>query len=993
VIEEISYQKYEEFHDFSIRENCVEFAAESLIQLENILLSLDYNFLSQIILILQEKKICGNLVESLNTKIAEKDELRVRESTRTGMKLPVESTGKFSGFSLLISQFHSLHVDPASCDFTLPFFEEIDSRLHYKTQVESLLYINREKTRDGFLSLLRQYQKQQNSLEGIENVSFASMASEEARSLFTSILPENRWWFSKFFVMELIQIGSNIFGENDKDLLKKIVDDKVVGKSSDRLRKLHRRFSSQKSSSAQDRRNDHRIQMSGISSDHTPIIIGSTQSQSCGEANTRLFLDNQLFFYHFLRSCDSHELSQLINTQIESHLLLFISKESDVDPRKHFTEQVLRLKVLGKFLGYLHFSSNWNSMPLYLHNPAVEKARKEATNCLDQLDPRFDVMKYLERSIERCEIVRDMPWISDYLMMLSHDRISLTTKYFRRVLLLLRWVQTGQRLLSMGENGILIYIQIDHLLQVLHAHKFLKNATDVSSIRLSKGIFVQSNVCQSLSNPHALDYLPFLCNQIYIQGCVCDLEEFKDFIHSRLCMSRRTGKHEARVSTSSSIRKLRPMQISDELTNSMTAIMPPSIAPHSLEEENSNRSLSSLELAFFKLHSDIQRNVEFAIGVVVRNSFEYTANWVVIPGADSLVDNLLTEIDEDEGLGLSIGHKSRGHKFEMRLNKVLEEKSRCCCELAAQTAKDFCLDRVEKAVLSLVSPSLGTTLCQVIVKIAIKRAVFALESLMERMARKEFLDRIKMRKKALFKITVEQVPALTVSEVDLKLNNSFDLDVNRTLVSTFSRHSGKEKPVYEIAVAIRQISAEVFKISNQVDASLELTTITTRMRILMKNSKKILKSFGLITPTICACLWRVMLSSSRLTYRLSKYLIRFNVDELSPAFEKAVVEYSNRLSSIIEVALVSCHEQKRAYNWAQELTRRFIRILVHVDKPLVCARSYRLYSLPIASVISTVEAICPGANAPIIQEYFGLEEEIDLIVRLADNLNKKVLIS
>ena len=68
-------------------------------------------------------------------------ELHVVESARIGYQLPVEMMAN------------------AVQDFALSFSEETDVRLQYLTPTESILYANREKIRDGFLSLLRQFQQ------------------------------------------------------------------------------------------------------------------------------------------------------------------------------------------------------------------------------------------------------------------------------------------------------------------------------------------------------------------------------------------------------------------------------------------------------------------------------------------------------------------------------------------------------------------------------------------------------------------------------------------------------------------------------------------------------------------------------------------------------------------------------------------------------------------------------------------------------------------
>ncbi|KAF4322505.1 hypothetical protein BBO99_00002659 [Phytophthora kernoviae] len=332
--------------EFCWRVHCLDFAELVFEEIEEVLAHLGSDLLG-----LVKQSLCGvgdictAMVERLGRVSQRREELRVAESARIGCQLPIEMKAS------------------AVRDFALPFCEETDSRLHYRTPAESLLYSNREKVRDGFLSLLRQFQQKQHSLVGIENAGVAAAAIASARELLAEVSPENRWWFAKFFVLELVQVGSNPFGESDKDLVLKIMEDKLV---------------------------DTRA---ASNEDDATKNFTATFDRMRG-----FFSDNQLFFFHFLHSCDSYEFSELVKHQLERQFYAIRDTTSpSADARKDFTEVVLRLKVVAKFLGYLRFSPQW-----------------QVTSSIRRLSAQNAAFKAVEREgISTLEIARDssLDWI------------------------------------------------------------------------------------------------------------------------------------------------------------------------------------------------------------------------------------------------------------------------------------------------------------------------------------------------------------------------------------------------------------------------------------------------------------------------------------------------------------------------------------------------------------------------------------------------------
>ncbi|KAG7384540.1 hypothetical protein PHYPSEUDO_002528 [Phytophthora pseudosyringae] len=135
---------------------------------------------------------------------------------------------------------------------------------------------------------------------------------------------------------ELVQVGSNPFGERDNDLVLKIMEDKLVVQNPDWLRNLNRRFSSQKplnkapqphlqrsgggsnGSSGGGNRASAKGTNNSVRKNRPEVRTTTSEDDTTKNFTATLdrmksyFTDNQLFFFHFLHSCDSYEFSELV---------------------------------------------------------------------------------------------------------------------------------------------------------------------------------------------------------------------------------------------------------------------------------------------------------------------------------------------------------------------------------------------------------------------------------------------------------------------------------------------------------------------------------------------------------------------------------------------------------------------------------------------------------------------------------------------------------
>ncbi|TMW59035.1 hypothetical protein Poli38472_007180 [Pythium oligandrum] len=801
-------------NEFCNSEVATAFAAIALETAEPVLSHLGADMVQLIAKTLEDFRLCGDLPSRLHHTLQEREERRVQESAKIGCELPIETKGT------------------ALRDYTLPFCEETDSRLNYRSPGESVLYSNREKVRDAFLSQLRTYQKRQNSLLAADQDRAATAAAEDARSLLRDVLPENMWWFARFFVMELVQVGSNPLGESDNELVSKIMEDKMVVKNPDRLHKLHRRFTNQKPVDTAASTLAHRNHKAGgvpplrnsgrgngssggKPNNSTRLVPSSSASASSSVQNAStapsqpdvydrmrsFFTENQLFFFHFLRSCDSFQFTTLVQHQIHAQFASIWHAKTSSDARKEFTETVLRLKVLAKFLGFLLFSPQWHWLTLSTtsmagttgsKNAALEAAQRDAVKTLEDAKAMrsFDALSFLKDSIRDGTIAKCVPWICDYLTMLSSDALSSSTSYFQQLFQLLDRLHRSERLLALGETGLFIAMQIERLFQIVEIDDILpptqrwyaqrdNNEAEDGDNQLAT-LFSQvtlSNDENNVREDATLDRLPFLYSKMFVQVCVTELEDLRSFIQIRSNpLSRVANSALRRVSVANGgdklpvIRKVRPLQV--VLTHQVDTIEThsrPGTPGDKTDRVGTHQD--KMSEALFKVQPQLKRAVEFVVETVVTAICEYVIGKYAAPRADALVDSCLQDANNAAPFTQLLLQE-----FQTRLDQRHDEFLQITITEALQEATELCQERVEAALIPLVSPSSPSALAAAATKIANKRAETATTSLITRSLRTEFLKRVASRKRTIVKDATTTSPQDSESSdpVARRLQNAFD---------------------------------------------------------------------------------------------------------------------------------------------------------------------------------------------------------------------------
>jgi hypothetical protein len=237
----------------------------------------------------------------------------------------------------------------------------IDSRNYFKTNEEQQIYNNREKCRDAFFHLVREFATNNNSPPTVQTTSTTasflnatSNSIEQSRrdhalrdriqSFLQMLLPANYWWFSQLFESQLIQLCANQNFVND--ILREL--DPSIAKLADieKLRKLQQRISSKEDSK----------ESPGVS---------ETQKRNDGREGPEDFflkfleIGNNYTLNTLIARAIANKLTHLIHNWIENtyDISKTLANSSTRPPILHqttkaFADQTLQMKVLSKVITY-----------------------------------------------------------------------------------------------------------------------------------------------------------------------------------------------------------------------------------------------------------------------------------------------------------------------------------------------------------------------------------------------------------------------------------------------------------------------------------------------------------------------------------------------------------------------------------------------------------------------------------------------------------------
>ncbi|OQS07085.1 AAA ATPase domain-containing protein [Thraustotheca clavata] len=622
------------------------------------------------------------------------EEQRSSESQAVGTPLPVE--------------MHGINAR----DFAVPFCEDTDSRLHFRSPSEAVMFSNREKARDGFLSLLRQWQRQQQSIDGHN-----SSVSQDMPMVLNDVSPENLWWFAQFFVKELCQVGINPLGENDRDLVQKIMhDDKL--KNPDRLRKLHQRFTSQQ-------------QPKGKLLKTPAKASQPVETTYTTDVDPLVFPDNQLFFAQFLHTTNHSSFLHLVATVLEGQLRQILKPLASSSPstRKTFTLHVLEAKLLGKFLGFMHYSPYWH-VPAHPTNSAMERARQQAIALRNLVREPLDIHENLVRSVKEHTLMANLPWLVDYIRMLLRDPVACATDYvqhlFDHIYLLYhshRWT------LSRSENSLYLRLQLESLLHSASSASSQLSTTAIAQ-RISKDA-VDQEFHQVLSEAvSGLDGMPFLASTMFIQSCIPDVSALRRVL---LQMQSDVNKQ-----NQSRRLKVRPLVISMVKCDDETPSKPPIKVPGNDDDP--------LIRAFFKQYPSLQATIDFVVDTTMTNACHFVGPNVVIPAANTFMNSIQNKLTEDDKTMDRVSTIVRKHISTAKL---------AACAAAVATAEPYCKQHIPIVLNSLIAPTIDEKVKVLAVSLATQKAIERLQSVVAATMGMEFSKQVVQRAR---KITKPSAP-------------------------------------------------------------------------------------------------------------------------------------------------------------------------------------------------------------------------------------------
>ncbi|KAI9921532.1 hypothetical protein PsorP6_000177 [Peronosclerospora sorghi] len=309
-------------------------------------------------------------------------------------------------------------------------------------------------------------------------------------------------------------------------------------------------------------------------------------------------------------------------------------------------------------------------------NAAFQALEKQGIETLERVhDAHMDVNHWLEQSIVDASLDKCLPWLCDYLSMLSLDRLSIRTRYFEHVLVLLQLVHRSPRLNSLGDTGVYLAMQIEKMLQLLDVDKFDARSRDKWRHVVSMEI---QTVLACSEVVEGQDTLPFLYSQVLVQTCVSEVDDLRAFLQTQV-QARRLCASKATPNAVVPLRKLRPLQ--------------PTTKPV----------------------------VDFVVASVTTDVCDYVLTLLVTPRAYHLVARCVAR-----RLGRNVSHETRDARVASCQQLVT---ARTCTEshatvlAALDAAMKLAEAHLESALPSLLSPSLHRFIKRAAVEIARERTL------------------------------------------------------------------------------------------------------------------------------------------------------------------------------------------------------------------------------------------------------------------------------
>jgi len=688
-------------HIFSSGLACRRFACEVLSRLKLIVINLGHEIIKSLVALPVLADVLPSLLSDLKLAL-----------DRSNDDLMLESSHMVVNDTIHTSLFTS-----KVANFTVPFDENRDSRHNYRSRDQTMLFSNREESRDKFMYQLRAFQEIRGT---VVDPSQADMYIDEIKKscqeMVRSLKTGNSFWFAEFFCDLLLQIGLVPMEETDKEMLKNV--------DKERLKKLHRRFTSkgsQKSKSSQK-----------LSLERKDQAVSTAQGHFSG---------HQEFFYIFLLAVDSHSFG----VHLRRRIVGLITEMSSAEETKAMEDRVAKMQLLAKFLGMLTFSPNWSTVyedPSSSTNLALSTASKDALAQLNCTVPIIPLRKYIERAWRDGHLLVIIPWVVEFLRMATWDSLSIEANYYQDVFCLLRSIhrkisqRTPEDQSSVSSNMLLVSFQLETLFAAVVGLSKCENFADMTLPLQKEGTACPGSDAEeaSYSRARSLDALPFRFSKSFLFSASSHLEELHKLIvdlthRKRSCNGPGTPK------------KLRPYAVNADKPSDLPskALFPaPAAFVDGNEGQRGNQSISQgtqlfsqsesdirgkLVGTFFHQHRDLQELCEFIVGWSVKNVLSTCVKEHITPRLEA---------------NAAASDETNLDSFVKKIRAAEKDIITDACHLM----KEKTADSISESMRILCPPSTSPEVGEIAITLAIQASRQSCDALVNSMVRMEVKKRV-----------------------------------------------------------------------------------------------------------------------------------------------------------------------------------------------------------------------------------------------------------
>jgi len=478
-------------------------------------------------------------------------------------------------------------------------------------------------------------------------------------------------WFAQFFCELLLQVGLAPVDEMDQELLKIVADDR------DKLQKLHKRFSKKIPSRASQARAGFASTATATGRrneryrNHNNINNNKSWMTSTFQESLSYFPGYQEFFFIFLYSVNSYNFGIHLLHQVVEKMSGMISNHS----LSGLEKRMLELALLGRFLGFLVFSPNWQEEGIDLN---------KLKPCICSLDYGLNLLesvglplpKIVQEAWDGGYIFLTIPWVTELLKMSKWDSISQSSMNYRQILANLRLVQSytsqpsPEEIMGGGSHLQLLSFHLETFFNDTFSLPKLTSLPDATIARNSR------------TNPDSLDNQKIGLSTAAIYASSPHMENLCDMITN---MTKKKTRHEIK-------RKLRPSivttAVGTEAQSYLGAELPREkvMSPLSktackgspLDKSAYGKKIhaqNKLMEGFFHQHRDLKEICDFAVDQTLKTLLVEEIHVFVVQAAHELnigIQSTETEIEEMEIRAFQSSRDLLRNKLTTKLTKSLE---------------------------------------------------------------------------------------------------------------------------------------------------------------------------------------------------------------------------------------------------------------------------------------------------------------------------------